>query len=85
MGHLEWNGFTHYDTIFPLFLFIADISFPFSWAKHRQNDMSPGKMYAKILRRVIFLIVLGWVYEGIFRLDSEHTRYVSVLGRIGVA
>ena len=46
--------------------------------------MSPGKMYAKILRRVIFLVVRGWVYGGIFRLDSEHTRYVSVLGRIGV-
>lgn len=85
MGHPEWNGFTHHDTIFPLFLFIAGISFPFSWAKHRQNDMSRGKMYAKILRRVVFLIVLGWVYGGIFRLDFEHMRYVSVLGRIGVA
>ena len=30
MGHAEWDGFFHHDTIFPLFLFIAGISFPFS-------------------------------------------------------
>lgn len=29
MGHADWNGFFHHDTIFPLFLFIAGISFPF--------------------------------------------------------
>ena len=29
MGHVEWNGLQHHDTIFPLFLFIAGISFPF--------------------------------------------------------
>ena len=23
MHHVEWNGLTHHDTIFPLFLFIA--------------------------------------------------------------
>ena len=32
MGHADWNGFFHHDTIFPLFLFIAGISFPFSLA-----------------------------------------------------
>lgn len=85
MGHPDWNGFTHHDTIFPLFLFIAGISFPFSWAKHRQNGLGSGKMYAKIARRVVALILLGWVYGGIFRLDFEHMRYVNVLGRIGVA
>ena len=29
MGHKEWNGFAFYDLIFPLFLFLAGISFPF--------------------------------------------------------
>ena len=26
MGHADWNGFFHHDTIFPLFLFIAGMS-----------------------------------------------------------
>ena len=28
MHHVPWDGLTHHDTIFPLFLFIAGISFP---------------------------------------------------------
>ena len=39
MEHVEWNGLAHHDTIFPLFLFIAGISFPFSLEKQR------GKRY----------------------------------------
>ncbi len=31
MGHASWDGFTHHDTIFPLFLFIAGVSFPFAF------------------------------------------------------
>ena len=33
MQHVAWNGFAFYDLIFPLFLFIAGISFPFSLSK----------------------------------------------------
>lgn len=40
MDHVEWNGLTHHDTIFPLFLFIAGISFPFSLEKQREQGMS---------------------------------------------
>ena len=37
MEHVEWNGFAFEDMIFPLFLFIAGISFPF-W----QNSVRKG-------------------------------------------
>lgn len=30
MEHVEWHGFAFYDMIFPLFLFIAGVSMPFS-------------------------------------------------------
>ena len=36
MAHPAWLGVTHHDTIFPLFLFIAGVSFPFSLAKQRE-------------------------------------------------
>ena len=35
MHHVDWDGFAHHDTIFPLFLFIAGISFPFSLRKQQ--------------------------------------------------
>lgn len=85
MKHARWDGFQQHDTIFPLFLFIAGISFPFSYAKSQSLGLSRKAQYGKIARRVCLLIVLGWVYNGILKLDFAHTRYLSVLGRIGLA
>src|SRR5438105_2448956 len=31
--HTDWDGFTPYDLIFPLFLFIAGVAMPFSFEK----------------------------------------------------
>lgn len=85
MGHADWNGFFHHDTIFPLFLFIAGISFPFSLAKQREKGMSERSIYLKVIRRGLTLVVLGFVYSGLFKLDFATLRLPSVLGRIGLA
>lgn len=85
MGHASWNGFRHHDTIFPLFLFLAGVSFPFSYAKQVANGSSRGRIYFKIIKRAVLLILLGLVYNGLFKLDFEHLRFFSVLGRIGLA
>lgn len=85
MSHAQWDGFTHHDTIFPLFLFIAGVSFPFSLAKQRSCGATDGQVYRKILRRAVVLVLLGVVYNGFFRLDFAHLRWASVLGRIGIA
>lgn len=34
LHHSVWNGFTFYDLIFPLFIFISGVSMPFSYEKH---------------------------------------------------
>jgi len=85
MEHVKWNGLTHHDTIFPLFLFVAGISFPFSFAKQRASGKSMQSIYCKIIKRGLVLVLLGFVYNGIFKLDFENMRYASVLGRIGLA
>lgn len=85
MNHMEWDGFAFYDMIFPLFLFIAGVSFPFSLAASRRRGLSERRITGNILRRCATLVLLGWVFNGLFRLDFETMRYVSVLGRIGVA
>lgn len=85
MHHVEWDGFAHHDTIFPLFLFIAGISFPFSLRKQQLVGASKGHICLRILRRVVVLILLGLVYNGLFRLQLPTLRLPSVLGRIGVA
>ena len=85
MKHVKWHGLAHHDTIFPLFLFIAGISFPFSYAKQKANGMSQKNIYLKILKRFFILVALGIVYNGFFKLDFATLRICSVLGRIGFA
>ena len=85
MGHKAWDGFALYDLIFPLFLFIAGVSFPFSLAKSRSVGESEQKTMLRILRRGLTLVVLGIVYNGLLSFDFENLRVASVLGRIGLA
>ena len=85
MGHCSWNGLTHHDTIFPLFLFLAGVSWPFSLSKQRAAGKSTGRIVGKVLRRALILIALGVVYNGFFKFDFANLRVASVLGRIGLA
>jgi len=85
MDHVEWNGLRHHDTIFPLFLFIAGISFPFSLGKQRAQGRSEWAIHRKVIYRGLMLVFLGIVYNGLLNFDFEHLRYASVLGRIGLA
>ena len=85
MKHASWDGLYHHDTIFPLFLFIAGVSFPFSYAKQCEGGASRKKVYWKIIRRALTLIALGVVYNGFFKCQFDNLRICSVLGRIGMA
>ena len=85
MSHASWDGLFHHDTIYPLFLFIAGVSFPFSYAKQLDKGLSRGRIYLKILYRALILVFLGMVYNGFFKMDFENLRVCSVLGRIGLA
>ena len=85
MHHMDWEGFAFYDMIFPLFLFIAGISFPFSYAKNLSVGMPRQQIYGKVLKRALILIALGVIYNGFFKLELDTQRFYSVLGRIGLA
>ncbi len=85
MTHPSWDGFSFYDTIFPLFLFLAGTSFPFSLASQRKRHLSKSKIYGKILLRTAILILLGLLYNGLLEMNFSELRIPSVLGRIGLA
>lgn len=85
MGHVKWDGLHHHDTIFPLFLFLAGVSFPYSYAKQQSKGMNTKQIYLKIFRRTLMLILLGAVYNGLFKFDFANLRIASVLARIGIA
>jgi predicted acyltransferase len=91
LHHTVWNGFTFYDVIFPLFIFIAGISMPFSYGKQlNQSGLSTNiakkQIYRALIKRTLILIVLGMVVNGLFKWqDYDHTRMASVLGRIALS
>ncbi|TDQ19048.1 putative acyltransferase [Algoriphagus boseongensis] len=85
--HPEWIGFTFYDFIFPLFLFVAGVSIPFSLEKAISQKVSKKIIYKKALVRMLILIGLGMLDKNapFPFFDWEQIRLGSVLGRIGIA
>jgi predicted acyltransferase len=84
MRHVDWDGLAIMDMVFPIFLFIAGLSFPFSYANQLEKGRSSWQIHRKILVRCLLLIVLGIIYNGFFNFSFPQ-RYASVLGRIGLA
>jgi predicted acyltransferase len=85
MEHAEWHGFTLYDLIFPLFLFIAGVAMPFSFAKRLERGDPKQLLYRHMIVRGLLLVGLGLIYNDILKFDWATRRYTSVLGRIGLA
>ncbi|MBO4671852.1 MAG: DUF5009 domain-containing protein [Bacteroidales bacterium] len=85
MGHVAWDGLRHHDTIFPLFLFIAGVSFPFSYAKMLEKGKKRWKIYWKIVRRGLVLVFFGLLCNGLLKFHWSDLRLWSVLARIGLA
>ena len=84
--HVPWDGLHFMDTVFPTFLFLAGVTFPFSSAKSRERGVPDSGVALKAFRRCVLLVLLGLVHDGpLLRFDFEHLRVWSVLGRIGVA
>ncbi len=85
LRHVEWDGFLPYDLIFPLFLFLAGVSTPFSLSS-RLEAGARGEACRKAVRRGLLLVLLGIIYNnGLQWKGLEAMRFGSVLGRIGLA
>jgi predicted acyltransferase len=87
LHHSVWNGFTFYDLIFPLFIFIAGVSMAFSYSSTTPaNADVKRKRYYQLIKRTILLILFGMVVNGALKFEGyEYTRFASVLGRIALA
>jgi predicted acyltransferase len=85
--HPEWIGFVFYDFIFPLFLFLAGVSIPFSLKKAKEKNLPKKEIYKKAAIRALILIALGMLYKNApFQFfEWDRIRMGSVLGRIGIA
>lgn len=83
--HVEWHGLHFEDTIFPLFLFLAGVSWPFSLASRRAHGDTTAAILRKIVSRCAVLVLLGFVYNGLLKFDFANMCWGAVLVRIGIA
>jgi predicted acyltransferase len=84
--HPDWNGFHLYDLIFPLFLFMAGVSTPFSVGRELEKGKSREQLLLRVIKRAFILVLLGfYVNNGLKIQPIADYRFASVLGRIGIA
>lgn len=84
--HPRWNGFHIYDLIFPLFLFMAGVSTPYSVGRELEKGKSRQQLVMRVIKRSLILVLLGIVYNNGLQLRPlSDIRFSSVLGRIGIA
>lgn len=81
--HPDWQGFTAYDLIFPMFIFIVGVAMPFSFSKRLEKEGGKRELFKHVLIRTVILTILGiilWQTPG-----GAHPQYgfYSVLYRIG--
>jgi predicted acyltransferase len=84
--HPDWNGFHVYDLIFPLFLFMAGVSTPFSVGRELEKGKTREQLLLRVIKRAFILVLLGlFVNNGLKIQPIADIRFASVLGRIGIA
>lgn len=75
--HEVWDGFRFWDIIMPLFMFMCGVSMPFSFSKY-SGTAARGRLWGRILKRVVILWVLGMVVQGnLLAMDASSLRLYS--------
>lgn len=70
-SHVDWEGFSTWDLVMPLFLFMSGVSMPFALSRYKA---APDKMavYRRIGKRVLLLWVFGMMCQGnLLALDPD--------------
>lgn len=80
-GHSEWAGFTFYDLIFPLFVFMVGVSVTFSLGRLVAGG-GRGAAVRRVLRRGLVMYLLGVFFYGGVAHGFAQVRWVGVLQRL---
>ena len=66
--HKTWEGFSPWDLVMPLFMFMAGVAIPFSLGKNKEashlGEVGRGAVYWRLCRRVVLLWLFGMMVQG---------------------
>lgn len=84
LSHSKWNGFTFYDLVFPLFVYITGVSVILSLQKRIEN-VDRASLVKHVLKRTAILFLAGIIYyDQISTLNLANIRIMGVLQRISL-
>ena len=84
--HVAWEGFSPWDIIMPLFVFMTGITIPFALGRIREEKRY-GTALWRIVRRVVILWLFGMICQGGLLDKDPNTIYLysNTLQAIAVA
>ncbi|QFU21800.1 DUF5009 domain-containing protein [Shewanella eurypsychrophilus] len=90
MHHSQWHGFTFYDLIFPLFIFLSGVALGLSPKRLDKLPIAQRMpLYKHSVKRLLLLLFFGVLYNHGWGTGApvaiDEVRYASVLGRIAFA
>ena len=75
--HVDWEGFSTWDLVMPLFMFMSGITIPFALSRYK-NAEDKSLVYKRIFKRVILLWIFGMMCQGnLLGLDPERIYFYS--------
>lgn len=74
-SHVSWEGFSPWDLIMPLFLFMSGISMPFSLSRYKSiSDKRP--LLRRLAKRILLLWIFGMMCQGNLLALGPNTIYL---------
>ena len=74
-NHVSWEGFSPWDLIMPLFLFMSGISMPFSLSRYKSiSDKRP--LLRRLAKRILLLWIFGMMCQGNLLALDPNTIYL---------
>lgn len=78
LDHAEWLGFTFYDIIMPLFMYLVGVSMVYSFRKRLSVDPTKPNLWKHILIRICWLWILGMMLQGkLLTYDINEIKFYS--------
>ena len=61
--HVDWEGFSTWDLVMPLFMFMSGITIPFALSRYK-DAKDKSLVYKRILKRIVLLWIFGMMCQG---------------------
>ena len=75
--HVDWEGFSTWDLVMPLFMFMSGITIPFALSRYK-SEADKSLVYRRILKRVVLLWIFGMMCQGnLLGLDPDRIYLYS--------